>query len=66
MNDPRALLTATYRAALAATDAGLLVRAHLPAAAPALIVAVGKASVPMLDAALSAFPDRAVRGRGPR
>ncbi|GGR32044.1 glycerate kinase type-2 family protein [Deinococcus ruber] len=56
MTDFRALLTDTYRAALAATDAGLLVRAHLPAAAPALIIAVGKASLPMLGAALSAHP----------
>ncbi|ULH14159.1 glycerate kinase (plasmid) [Deinococcus sp. KNUC1210] len=56
MTDFRALLTETYRAALAATDAGLLVRAHLPAAPPALIVSVGKASLPMLGAALSAYP----------
>ena len=53
----RSLLEATYRAALEATAAGRLVLAHLPSAAPALIVGFGKASLPMLDAALSVFPD---------
>ncbi|AZI44765.1 glycerate kinase (plasmid) [Deinococcus psychrotolerans] len=56
-DSPRALLTATYHAALEATGAGRLVRAHLPAQPPAFIIAFGKASLPMLDAALSVHPD---------
>lgn len=58
--NPRALLEATYHAALRATDAGDLVRARLLQPGfkpPTLIAAFGKASLPMLDAALSVFPD---------
>ncbi|WP_407542334.1 DUF4147 domain-containing protein (plasmid) [Deinococcus radiomollis] len=53
----RTLLEAAYRSALEATSAGRLVLAHLPHTPPKLIVAFGKASLPMLGAALSAFPD---------
>ncbi|MGY2894045.1 glycerate kinase type-2 family protein [Deinococcus sp. UYEF24] len=53
----RTLLEAAYRAALEATSAGRLVLAHLPPSPPALIAAFGKASLPMLGAALSVFPD---------
>ncbi|THF71607.1 glycerate kinase [Deinococcus sp. Arct2-2] len=58
--NPRALLDATYRAALRATDAGALVRARLLQPgfkAPSLVAAFGKASLPMLDAALSVYPN---------
>jgi glycerate 2-kinase len=60
ISNPRALLDATYRAALRATDAGDLVRARLlqpGVKPPALIAAFGKASLPMLDAALSVYPE---------
>ena len=52
----RTLLEATYHAALEATSAGRLVLAHLPPSSPTLMVAVGKASLPMLGASLSVFP----------
>ncbi|WP_425144884.1 glycerate kinase type-2 family protein [Deinococcus sp.] len=56
----RMLLEAAYRHALHATEAGTLVRAHLagspPALPPSLVVAFGKASLPMLGAALTAYP----------
>ncbi|UQN09855.1 glycerate kinase [Deinococcus sp. QL22] len=58
--DPRALLDATYRAALRATDAGDLVRTRLlqpGSTPPVLIAAFGKASLRMLDATLSVFPE---------
>ena len=53
----RTLLEAAYHAALVATSAGRLVLAHLPPTPPALIVSFGKASLPMLSAALSVFPE---------
>ncbi|WP_407572186.1 glycerate kinase [Deinococcus altitudinis] len=55
--DARTLLESAYRAALEATSAGRLVLAHLPSTPPTLIAAFGKASLPMLGAALSVFPD---------
>lgn len=49
----RALLEASFRHALAATHPTDLTRAALPEERPALILAVGKAAVPMLEACVS-------------
>lgn len=50
-------LEGSLRHALAELHPAELVRPELPAAAPALVVAVGKAALPMLSAARSAFPE---------
>ncbi len=50
-------LEANFRAALQAVHPHELVRTHLPAERPALILAVGKAARPMLEAARTAYPD---------
>ena len=66
--DPRALLEATYHAALQATDAGDLVRARLLQPGfpvPTLIATFGKASLPMLEAALSVYPAARFLALGP-
>lgn len=52
----RAALEASLRAALEATDPGALTRAHLPDEPPALVLGVGKAAVPMAQAAADAYP----------
>jgi glycerate 2-kinase len=52
----RALLEQTYFAALAATNPKKLVAQHLPTQTPSLILAIGKAALPMLEAAREAFP----------
>jgi hydroxypyruvate reductase len=52
----RDVLEASLRAALEATDPEELTRAHLPAEPPALVLAVGKAAVPMARAAAAAYP----------
>ena len=49
-------LEANFRAALQVVHPGDLVRRHLPAERPALVLAVGKAARPMLEAALDAYP----------
>lgn len=54
--NPRELLEAGFRAALAATDPGRLTAAHLPDAPPDAVIAVGKAAPAMLEAALQRFP----------
>ena len=54
--DVRALLEASFRAALAATNPAALTAAHLQGAAPDAVIAVGKAAPGMLRAALNAFP----------
>ncbi len=53
----RAELEASFRAALRTTDPYALARAHLPEATPALVLAVGKAAVPMARAAADTYPD---------
>lgn len=53
----RAELEASFRAALQTTDPYALTRTHLPETTPALVLAVGKAAVPMARAAADAYPD---------
>ncbi len=53
----RAELEASFRAALRTTDPYSLTRTHLPEATPALVLAVGKAAVPMARAAADTYPD---------
>ncbi len=50
------MLEASFRHALSRTDAGRLVREHLPDEAPALVLSVGKAAVPMVEEAVRAYP----------
>lgn len=52
----RFLLEQTYFAALEATNPKKLVQQHLPAQTPSLILAIGKAALPMLEAARERFP----------
>ena len=52
----RAALTDSLHAALQACDPYALTRTHLPAERPALVIAAGKAALPMLRAAEDAFP----------
>ena len=54
--DVRALLEASFRAALAATNPAVLTAAHLPGALPDAVIAVGKAAPAMLGAVLDRFP----------
>jgi glycerate 2-kinase len=51
------LLEFTFRHALAETSPKRLVQRYLPGEQPSLILAIGKASVPMLQGALEKFPD---------
>lgn len=53
----RELLEHSLRHALAKLEPADLVRPHLPGSAPTLIVAVGKAAMPMLAAATARFPE---------
>ena len=53
----RAELEASFRSALQATDPYALTRTHLPDASPALVLAVGKAAIPMARAAADTYPD---------
>lgn len=53
----RTLLEASFRHALALTHPRELTRAHLPEERPALVLAVGKAALTMLEAALERYPD---------
>ncbi len=53
----RDLLDRVFRAALRETDPAVLTARHLPAEPPNVIVAVGKAAVPMARAASERFPD---------
>ena len=53
----RALLEAAYREALSAVSPARLLEPHLGGPRPDLIVAFGKASLPMARAALGAYPD---------
>ena len=53
----RGELEASFRAALETTDPYALTRRHLPEATPALVLAVGKAAVPMARAAADTCPD---------
>ncbi len=55
----RLLLEETYFAALQATSPKVLVQKHLPETMPDLILAIGKAALPMLEAARECFPDTA-------
>jgi hydroxypyruvate reductase len=52
----RERLVASFRAAVAATDPGRLVAERLPSERPALVLAVGKAALPMVEAVEAAFP----------
>src|SRR4051812_13692207 len=52
----RAALTDSFHAALQAGDPYALTQAHLPAERPALVIAAGKAALPMLRAAEDAYP----------
>ena len=54
--DIRALLEASFRAALAATDPAVLTAAHLQGTPPDAVIAVGKAAPAMLGAVLDRFP----------
>ena len=54
--DVRALLEASFRAALAATDPAVLTAAHLQGTPPDAVIAVGKAAPAMLGAVLGRFP----------
>ena len=54
--DVRALLEASFRAALAVTNPAVLTAAHLPDAPPDAVIAVGKAAPAMLGALLDRFP----------
>ncbi|MFC4639649.1 glycerate kinase type-2 family protein [Deinococcus hohokamensis] len=56
MSTPREVLLATFAAALRATDPARLTRRHLPAQAPAAVLAFGKAAGPMLGAVLDRYP----------
>jgi glycerate 2-kinase len=51
------LLESTFHHALAETSPKRLVQHHLPKQNPSLILAIGKASIPMLQGALEKFPD---------
>jgi glycerate 2-kinase len=51
------LLESAFRYALAETSPKHLVQQHLPNEKPSLILAVGKASIPMLQGALEKFPN---------
>jgi glycerate 2-kinase len=51
------LLESSFRHALAETSPKRLVQQHLPCKRPSLILAIGKASVPMLQGALERFSD---------
>ncbi|HZJ09296.1 MAG TPA: DUF4147 domain-containing protein, partial [Trueperaceae bacterium] len=53
----RRLLEASYRHAVSATDPGRLVRSHLPDERPAMVLAVGKAALPMVAEAREAYRD---------
>ncbi|MFN3267064.1 MAG: glycerate kinase [Deinococcales bacterium] len=53
----RVLLEQTYFAALEATHPKKLVTQYLPNIAPSLILAIGKAALPMLEAARERFPN---------
>ncbi|MGL4611707.1 MAG: glycerate kinase type-2 family protein [Trueperaceae bacterium] len=53
----KALLESAFRHALAETSPKHLVTQHLPDAKPSLILAFGKAAIPMLQGALEEFPD---------
>jgi len=57
MNTMRQQLEASFRQALAATHPARLVRENLPNERPALILALGKAALPMLQGALEVYPD---------
>lgn len=52
----RAVLEGTYREALAAVAPARLLASHLDGPRPDLVVAFGKAALPMLRAALGAYP----------
>lgn len=52
----REVLEASFHAALEATDPLRLTREHLPEERPALVLAVGKAALPMARAAEAAWP----------
>ncbi|KEF35714.1 hydroxypyruvate reductase [Deinococcus sp. RL] len=52
----RAVLEGTYREALAAVSPARLLAPHLTGPPPDLVVAFGKAALPMLRAALEAYP----------
>jgi glycerate 2-kinase len=51
------LLESTFHHALAETSPKYLVQQHLPDEKPSLILAIGKASIPMLRGALEKFPN---------
>ena len=53
----RHLLESSFLHALKYTSPRLLVQKHLPKEKPSLILAVGKAAIPMLGGALAVFPD---------
>ena len=53
----RHLLESSFLHALKYTSPKLLVQKHLPKEKPSLILAVGKAALPMLEGALEMFPD---------
>jgi glycerate 2-kinase len=53
----KALLESAFRHALDTASPKYLVQQHLPDKKPSLILAIGKASVPMLQGALEKFPD---------
>lgn len=57
MNIMRQHLEASFRHALEATHPARLVRENLPGEHPALILALGKAALPMLKGALEIYPD---------
>ncbi len=56
MRDVRALLEASFRAALAATNPAVLTAAHLQGTPPDAVIAVGKAAPAMLGALLDRVP----------
>ena len=51
------LLESTFRHALAETSPKRLVQQHLPDEKPSLVLAIGKAAIPMLQGALEKFPN---------
>ena len=53
----RNALETSFRYALEHLDPAALVTPHMPDQPPMLILAVGKAALPMLGAALKAFPE---------
>lgn len=55
-NATRATLEASFRAALEATNPYALTRTHLSDQPPALVLAVGKAAIPMAQAAADTYP----------